>query len=104
MNRKELNALEEKMIDVANNYFFARHYLSNKKAINDNNFAILCSYINNVQKAFNKLSEDEQHFINNEYFYEAPMNWWKEEYSVQGYHQIKNSSITHFLEVFHVHY
>ena len=104
MNRKALNALEEKMISIAHNYLLARHYLSTLKEINDNNFAILCAYISNVKKAFSLLKEDEKLFINNEYFYEAPMNWWKKQYTVQSYHQLKNSSITHFLEVFYVRY
>ena len=104
MNQQELGVLEEKMITIARNYFLARRYLNYTHSISEDNFALLCSYITNIKKAFTYLKNDEQKFLNNEYFYEAPLDWWKKEYSLQGYYKIKNASIRHFLEVFHVSY
>lgn len=104
MKMSELYLLEEKMIAIAHNYFLACRYLKNPSNISDDNSTLLCCYISKVKKAFQHLNEDEQSFINNEYFYEAPPYWWKKNYTLQTYNQIKQTAIEHFLEVFHVHY
>lgn len=104
MKTPEICLLEEKMIAIAHNYFLARRYLKYFDAISEDNFAILCSYISKVKRAFQKLNDDEKSFINNEYFYEAPFDWWKSIYSSNAYCRLKKSSIIHFLEVFHVRY
>ena len=104
MKRPELDVLEEKMTTIAKNYFLARRYLNYTHYISEDNFALLCSYIGSVKKAFTHLKNEEQKLLNNEYFYEAPLDWWKKEYSLQGYNNLKNTAIAHFLEVFHVGY
>ena len=104
MNQQEIGVLEEKMLGIAKNYFLARSYLRYSHYISEDNITLLCSYITNVKKAFACLKEEEQKFINNEYFYEANSDWWKKEYSFQRYNNLKNSAISHFLEVFHVGY
>ena len=104
MKRPEIDALDEKMTTIARNYFLARRYLHYAHSISEDNFKLLCSYISNVKKAFTYLKKDEQKLLNNDYFYEAPLDWWKKEYSSQGYSVLKNTAIAHFLEVFHVGY
>lgn len=96
--------LDERMIGIANNYFLARRILNSSLSLTDENFNILCAYINNVKKAFSSLQMEEQTFINNEYFYEAAPLWWQKTLSFNSYRKIKRQSINHFLEAFRVGY
>lgn len=96
--------LDERMIGIANNYFLARRILNTALSLTDENFNILCAYINNVKKAFSSLETEEQTFINNEYFYQAAPEWWKKTLTLNAYKKIKKQSICHFLEVFRVSY
>ena len=104
MNEHSWEVLEEKIIGIANNYFLARRFLKQCNNLTEDNFKLLCAYINNVRKAFSHLDEQEKVFINNEYFYEAPIYWWKKIITVNTYKKIKMQSVEHFLEAFYVNF
>ncbi len=98
------NRLEEKMLLIVNNYFAARRLLSDNREMSDDNFSILCSYVNNVRKAFNTLNDEEKIFLNNEYFFQAPLDWWKKIWNQEKYQKMKEVTLNHFLGAFYVRY
>lgn len=97
----KLNDLSKRMEIVSQNYFFARRILSNNMEMSEDNFLILINYMKCVRACYEKLESTQKRFINNEYFYQGYLNWWKKEMTQKEYLVLKIKSIVNFLEDFY---
>ena len=99
--RMENRRLFDEVKAIADMYFYALSKLKKRYGyISDsdrtNNEYI--SYVAKVRYAFHSLSDIEQVFINNEFFYEAYPEWWKPVYTRSTFYRIRNKSMRHFKE------
>lgn len=97
--RREYIWLNRSIKNIAKNYFSAKEKL--KKHCEPQHLKFVTNrFIKRVEKAYSKLDNLDQYFINNEFFYEAYPFWWKKIYSKTTYYRLMRKSMTHFKEAF----
>lgn len=88
---------------ISHNYILARTLLRNITYQFDGELDIhACTdIVFKVNKAFLSLTEQEKVFINNEFFHEAYMDWWKKIYTEKEYLSFLKKTVQRFLEAYY---
>ena len=58
-------------------------------------------YYHDVEKAFDRLNDDEKLVINNDYFFNDYYGWWKYLFTERAYLSLKKRAEKHFLRYFY---
>ena len=98
---KDNSSLKEAIKKISDMYFIAIHHKSDK-TLKDSGSSKdeYKKFILRVRRAFARLDYFEKEVINNDFFYQAYSNWWKDRYTKSFYYRLRNRSMLHFMEEF----
>ena len=101
-NRDETISLEKSINQIAEKYFLAISRRDEAGMIHDveEGLSDYERFVLKVRRAFDKLSQTEKLFINNDFFYQDYPYWWLGKYSKSSYHKIRMRSMLAFKEAF----
>ena len=101
-NKDEIMLLEKTINAIAEMYFWAISKKDYEQMIFDaeNELSDYERFVIRVRHAFDKLSQTEKEFINNDFFYQEYPDWWKGKYSKATYFKIHKRSMLSFKEAF----
>ena len=100
-NRVQSNKLVSEVKAIADLYFYSLEVIKKRQQLlrdSEQDVDEYISYVVRVRAAFHTLKHVEQIFINNEFFYEAYPDWWRDLYKESAYYRIRKNSMKHFKE------
>ena len=99
----EPHILESKLTQLSKNYIsiqtaFQTKTISSRYQDLSNPFILFCL---DIENAFYSLPSPLRRIINNDFFYQAYYQWWKEIYSEEQYKRLRAIAIVRFMEAYH---
>ena len=83
--------------EISDLYFVYRRIIDEKKYKDDKEFYIYSSFIQKVNRAYEKLDGVERQIINNDFFYEDYRYWWRKIYTESTYYRLKSRTMKKFI-------
>ena len=99
----KLNKIETQMKEIAKLYFIALRNINYQSFSSgeEDVYSPFYKYYMDVEETFKQLSKEEKTLINNEYFYNDYLDWWKKIYKPSEFIRLKKKAIRAFVEVFY---
>ncbi len=99
----KLTKIETQMKEIAKLYFIALRNINFQSFSSGevDAYSPFYKYYLDVEETFRQLPDEEKALINNEYFYNDYLDWWRPIYKPSAFLKLKKKAIRTFVEVFY---